>query len=98
MPNIITEVLDDGTIYSFDTELCEQMAEETLEALWEKEDKVINYDYTCTVYNLFLDAIHILSQSGWSTEDLLNEVCDHTEAEDMRIDDDDDEDYDDEKD
>ena len=87
----IVEVLEDGTIYAFDLDVCEKEAEKVLKNLQKKEGKVFNYDYSATVYTLFVYCIHILRESGWRTDELVNEVLDHTEdydAEDHRDQDD----------
>jgi hypothetical protein len=79
---LLTEVLDDGTIYSLDIAVCDQAADDALEALWEKEDSVLNFDFTASVFQMFIKSIHILTSSGWSTEDLVDAVYDHSEADD----------------
>ena len=77
-----TEVLDDGTIYTFSINKSSEKATELLEELHALEGKELDFDYTAAVFSLFVDSIHILTQSGWTTEDLLREVVDHSEADD----------------
>jgi hypothetical protein len=76
------EVLEDGTIYHFDIDVSNQAADEALEKLYEKEGKELKFDYTAAVFSLFVSAIHTLTVSGWSTEDLIAEVIDHSDADD----------------
>ena len=77
----IVEVLEDGTINHFDLDVC-NAADEALELLWAKENTVLSFDYTAAVFSLFVDAINILSNSGWTTQELLQEVLNHSEASD----------------
>jgi hypothetical protein len=78
----IVEVLADGTVYHFDLDVCNAEAEQVLETLWAKEDKLIGFDYTATIYSLFARSIQILSYSGWSAEELLDAVLTHHSDED----------------
>ena len=80
--NLITEVLEDGTIYSFDLDLCDEEAENAIAYLWEQEGKTLNFDFSSAVFQTFVKSIGILSRSGWSTEDLFQEVANHSEADD----------------
>lgn len=75
--NEIVEVLPDGTVYHFDLDICNAAAGEVLEQLWAKEGQQLGFDYTATVFSLFVSAIHILKESGWTAEDLHREVHDH---------------------
>lgn len=78
----IVEVLADGTINHFDLDICDRAALEALDDLYDKENKVMSFDYTATVFSLFVYAIDILSNSGWTTQELLQEVLNHSEASD----------------
>lgn len=78
----IVEVLADGTINHFDLDVCNAAADEALELLWAKENKVLSFDYTAAVFSLFVDSINILSNSGWTTQELLQEVINHSAADD----------------
>ena len=80
--NECIEVLEDGTIHYFDLNVCDEEADAALDDLFGKEGKVPNFDFTASVFTLFVNSIHILTQSGWTTEDLLNEVMNHSEADD----------------
>ena len=75
--NEVIEVLEDGTIYYFDLDVCEQEAESVIGSLIEKQSTVTNYDFHATIFNLFLRSIHILSEAGWEPEELLDEVLIH---------------------
>lgn len=83
MVDRVTEVLQDGTVYCFDIDKCNEEAEKVLEELYKKEDVVIDFDYTATVFSLYVHCIHILTNSGWSTHDLVEEVVEHSEADDI---------------
>lgn len=92
----IIEVLPDGTVYHFDMEVCNSEADRALSALWEMEDNKLGFDYTATVYSLFVRAVMTLSQSGWQTDELLEAVLMHSQADDEDDDlDDEDDDLDD---
>lgn len=78
----IVEILEDGTIHLFDMDICNQVADETIEQLIDKEGTVLNYDFSATVFSIFIKSVHILTNAGWNTEDLINEVIDHSEADD----------------
>ena len=80
--NVITEVLEDGTIYHFDLDLCDDAAEDAINSLWEKEDTVLNFDFSSAIFSTFVKTIGILSRSGWTTQELFQEVANHSEAED----------------
>lgn len=83
MVDRITEVLEDGTVYCFDIDKCNDIADKTLDELYKKQDVEIDFDYTATVFSLFVHAVHILTNSGWTTHDLIEEVIDHSEAVDI---------------
>ena len=80
--NSITEVLEDGTVNHIDFDVCNAAADEALELLWSKENKVMSYDYTSAIFSMFVYSINILSNSGWTTQELLEEVVNHSEADD----------------
>ena len=80
----IVEVLEDGTIYAFDMEVCDKEAEKAIKKLSNKEGKLFNFDFGATIFTLFIYCIHILRDSGWQTQELLNEVLDHTTAYDEK--------------
>lgn len=91
MVDRISEVLEDGTIYCFDMDKCMDIATETLDKLHEMEGVELDFDYTATVFGLFVQCVHILTDSGWSTHELINEVIEHSEADDIIRDSDEDE-------
>jgi hypothetical protein len=90
----IVEVLEDGTIHHFDLDVCDEAADEALDNLFEKENKVLKFDFTASVFSLFASSIEILTTSGWTTEDLITAVIDYSQADDVDsfIDDEDDND------
>lgn len=93
--NECVEVLPDGTVYYFDLDVCQDEAEKTLDELQAKQNKIPNFDFTASVFSLFIYSIHILSNSGWTPEDLISEVLTHTDPELLEGDDEDDEEKDD---
>jgi len=80
--NECVEILEDGTVYYFDLDVCNREAEKAIEELHMKEGVLPNFDYTSSIFTLFISSIQILSQSGWTTDELLQEVLNHSEAED----------------
>jgi hypothetical protein len=78
----IVETLADGSTYVFNMDVCNEAAEDAMALLWSKEGRTEKFDYTAAVFSLFIDCIHVLSSSGWSTENLLDEVFDHSKADD----------------
>jgi len=76
--NEVIEVLEDGTIYYYDLDVCEKEAESVIEELIVKQTVVPNYDFQATVFCLFLQSIFLLSEAGWTPEELLDEVLMHT--------------------
>ena len=86
----IVEVLEDGTIYAFDLDVCDKEAERVLKNLSKKEGKLFNFDYGAAVFSLFVYCIHILSQSGWTQRELITELLEHSDQYNDSEDDDDD--------
>jgi hypothetical protein len=80
-PDRCTEVLEDGTIYTFSINQSTKRAREALDRLYELEGQEVDFDYTAAVFALFVDSIEILSNSGWTTEELIQEVITHSDAE-----------------
>jgi hypothetical protein len=80
----IVEVLEDGTFHAFDLDVCDREAERVLRNLQKKEGKLFNYDYGMTVFTLFVYCVHILREAGWETQELIDEVIDHTQQYDDR--------------
>jgi hypothetical protein len=81
-PDRCTEILEDGTIYTFSINKSSDRARELLERLWELEGQELDFDYTAAVFSLFVDSIDILTNSGWTTQDLITEVITHSAADD----------------
>lgn len=80
--NEFVEILPDGTVYYVDLDVCSEEADKVMEELYEKEGTVPNFDYTSAVFTLFINSIHTLSNSGWTTEELIQEVLNHSDADD----------------
>ena len=81
-PDRCTEVLEDGTIYTFSITTSNRHAREVLERLHELEATEVDFDFTAAVFSLFVDSIDILTNSGWTTQDLITEVISHSAADD----------------
>lgn len=73
----IVEVLSDGTVYHFDMEVCHQVTDDVFDDLLDKQGQMLGYDYSATVFTVFVRSIHELMLSGWSVQELLREVVDH---------------------
>jgi hypothetical protein len=84
MTNLIKETLENGDIYEFDLDVCNAAADQALEELLEKEGEVENFDFVASVFSLFVASISILTQSGWTTDELINEVMASTEHTDTQ--------------
>ena len=83
MTDIIKETLENGEVYEFDMDLCSAVADEVLNELYDREGDMEHFDFSATVFSLFVSSIHILTQSGWTTDELINEVKTHTEHSDI---------------
>ena len=79
----VVEMLADGTIYAFDLDVCDKEAQKALKSLRRKDGKLFNYDYGATVFSLFVNCVHILRESGWETDHLVDELLAHTEQYDI---------------
>lgn len=84
LSNIIKEKLENGDEYEFDMDVCNEAAMTSLDELYSMEGEVENFDFTATVFSLFVSCIHILTESGWTTADLLDAVMTHTEQQDIK--------------
>jgi len=78
--NEVIEILDDGTVYYFDLAVCDQQANAVIEELLEKQNTVPNYDFTATMFSLFVKSVCFLREAGWLTEELIDEIVDASES------------------
>jgi hypothetical protein len=78
MADIIKETLENGEEYQFDMDLCRDKADDALAELYEMEGTVENFDFTASVFSLFVHSIQILADSGWTVEELMEEVAYHS--------------------
>lgn len=85
----IVEVLADGTVYHFDMDVCNAAADQVFAQLWALENNQLGYDYTATVYSVFSRTVHVLLQSGWSADELVDTLLTHDLDADDDLDDDD---------
>lgn len=83
MANIVSDVLDDGTIHVFDIDVSQAAAEAAIDSLRGQQGTVINFDFAAAIFSTFVETVHILTASGWTTEDLICEVVNHSEADDV---------------
>lgn len=82
MVDRVTEVLEDGTVYSFDLDKCSQTADQVMADLAKREGVELDFDYLTTVFGLYVHCIHTLSAHGWTTAELIAEAIAHSEADD----------------
>lgn len=80
MTNRIAEILEDGTVHCFDIDKCMNEADKVIDTLIDRDGE-IDYDFSATVFSLFINSIHILSLCGWTKDDLLKEIHEHYEEE-----------------
>ena len=66
-----------GKEYKVDMDVCDEAACATLDHLYEKEDVIHQFDFTCTIYALMLNCIDILSRSGYTEEDMMQMIIEH---------------------
>jgi hypothetical protein len=78
MTERITEILEDGTVHCFDMDKCITEADKVMDQLYEREGE-LDYDFVAVVFSLFINSIHVLSDHGWSTEELIKEVVYHSQ-------------------
>jgi hypothetical protein len=78
MVDIIKETLANGEEYQFDLDVCTDAADDVLEELYNMEGTVENFDFTASVFSLFVSSIQILAASGWSATELMEEVAYHS--------------------
>ena len=78
-PEIIVEVDADGNEYRIDIGVCNDAADDVLHSLFELEGTLEDFDFSTAVFGLLVNAIHILTTSGWTTSDLVTVVNEHSE-------------------
>lgn len=77
--NWITIEDDDGhVIERINIDLCNHVADQTLIALSEVQDHLEHFDFSTAAFGLFVNCVYILRNAGWSTQDLIKEVQDHS--------------------
>lgn len=79
MANIIREVLDDGTEYAFDIDVCAETAADALDVLVDAQNEVEMFDFATGCLCLFIECVHILTSAGWTEQALVNEIFEHSE-------------------
>lgn len=61
-----------------------EIADEMFDNIFEKETESTpedNYDAVSVIFSLFVNSIHVLHEVGWTTQDLVNEIFNHTNDE-----------------
>ena len=86
--NECVEVLPDGTIHYFDLDVCNREAVGLIEELGSKQGKVPNFDFNAAVFALFIHSLFILHESGWSADELADEVLNRLEEDEEDTDED----------
>lgn len=79
MSNIVREVLEDGTVYEFDIDVCSDVAADAIDVLVDAQNEVEMFDFATAVFCLFVESVHILTAAGWTEQALVNEIFDHSE-------------------
>lgn len=79
MANIVREVLDDGTVYEFDIDVCASVAADALDVMVEAQDEVEMFDFATSALCMFIECVHILTAAGWTEQALVNEIFEHSE-------------------
>ena len=70
-------IVEDHVITDEEIALANELSNDIVEAIFENE----GVDGVVVMFNLFIDAIHILTSCGWTNEDLIEEVVRHSEVE-----------------
>lgn len=76
--NNIMEWEHEGKKMKTDLDLCDDEALSALRYLWEQEDGDPLFDYTSSVFSLFCHCVDVLTHSGWTEKDLMEEVLNHS--------------------
>lgn len=80
-PNWIVQRDEDGNVqFEIDLDLCNTIADDTLSHIVELEQELEHFDFAACVFSLFVQGVHILLDHGWTPEDLVREVQEHTQA------------------
>ena len=74
----IMEWEHEGKKMRTDMDLCNEEAISALRYLWRQEDVVPLYDYTTAVHSLFCHCVDILTHSGWTEKELMEEILYHS--------------------
>lgn len=80
-PNWIVQRDADGNVeFEIDLNLCNSVADDMLTDMWELDGELENFDFVAAVFSVFVNSIHILLDHGWTSQDLLREVTDHSQS------------------
>lgn len=75
--NEVVEVLEDGTIHYYDLDVCEKEAHKLLDALYDKQGKIPNFELVAAAYTVMVEMVQLLHHSGAPLEELLEIVVEH---------------------
>jgi len=80
--NLIIETMEDGTEYTIDLEVCNTVADEIMNSLFalDESGEVENFDAVATCFSLFISTYHVLLQTGWTIDNLKQELDEHFEC------------------
>ena len=80
--NLMIEVLDDGTEVVIDLDVCDAVADSIMDNLFSlaEEKEIENFDPVVTCFSLFINAYHVLLNSGWTVDGLKKELEEHYDS------------------
>lgn len=76
MDTIIVETDEDGNEFEVDIEVCNEIAHQVLDDIFEKEGKLPMYSAIPTLYHLHYSILGVLLECGWTKEDLIKDIED----------------------
>lgn len=80
-PNWIVQRDADGNVeFEIDLDLCNTVADDMLSDMASLDGELDNFDFVAAVFSLFVNSIHILLDHGWTPQNLLQEVTDHSDG------------------
>jgi hypothetical protein len=76
--NLIEITDEDGNVvHTIDIGVCNQVADDMLDSMVELEEVMDNFDFVTACFSLFVNCVHILTDHGWSVQELVKEVEQH---------------------
>lgn len=80
---IIKEILEDGSEYIINLDICDAACEEALDFMDEKFDGLEGYDQGAALFSLFISCLYGLETYGWTQKQLMQEIVDHMDGEEI---------------